>query len=153
MPTIEESPTTTTTTTTMATAKTTIATSAPNILSTVSTTSSSIITTPATTSTTPSPSTVCEASVSIVNGKAVGCKNSIIFNEDFNSDNLSYWSFDTRFSLDDSSADAEFNVYEKRPETSFVRDNMFTIKPESLKRLSGFDDTRIRIGSYNLKQG
>lgn len=94
--------------------------------------------------------TACEASVTTINGKSVGCKNSIIFNEDFNSDNLKYWSYDTRFPLDDSSADAEFNVYEKRPETSFIRDNVLVIKSELLSNFTAFDDTRIRIGNYNL---
>jgi hypothetical protein len=65
---------------------------------------------------------------------------------------LSYWSFDTRFPLDDVTADAEFTVYEKRSETSFIRDNMMVIKAESLKRVPGFDDMRIRLGSYNLKE-
>lgn len=92
----------------------------------------------------------CEASVTTVNGKSVGCKNSIIFNEDFNSDNLKYWSRDTRFPLDDSSADAEFNVYENRVETSFVRDDVLVVKSELLTKFPEFDDTRIRIGKYNL---
>lgn len=100
--------------------------------------------------TTPNAQTACEASVTTVNGKSVGCKNSIIFNEDFNSDNLKYWSYDTRFPLDDSSADAEFNVYEKRPETSFIRDNVLVIRSEILSNFTAFDDTRIRIGNYNL---
>jgi hypothetical protein len=112
----------------------------------------------AVTSTTPistvstSTSTPCEKSVTTVNGKSVGCKNSIIFNEDFNSDNLKYWSYDTRFPLDDSSADAEFNVYEKRPETSFVRDDVLTLKSELLTNFPAFDDARIRIGNYNLQE-
>ncbi|KAG5679686.1 hypothetical protein PVAND_009239 [Polypedilum vanderplanki] len=101
--------------------------------------------------TTPMPST-CEASVSTVNGKSVACRNSIIFNEDFNLDNLRYWSFDTRFPLDDATADAEFCIYEKRAETSFIRDGSMTLKAESLKKIAGFDDARIRIGSYNLKE-
>lgn len=99
---------------------------------------------------TPTPST-CEASVTTINGKPVGCKNSIIFHEDFNSDNLKYFGYDTRFPLDDSSADAEFNVYEKRPETSYVRDGTLVLKGELLTKFSMFDDTRIRIGSYNLQ--
>lgn len=105
------------------------------------------ITATSTTTTTQSP---CEASVTTVNGKSVGCKNSIIFHEDFNSDNLKYWSYDTRFPLDDSSADAEFNVYEKRPETSFIRDNVLVVKAELLTKLNAFDDTRIRLGGYKL---
>lgn len=103
--------------------------------------------------TTPSQTTTqspCEASVTTVNGKTVGCKNSIIFHEDFNSDELKYWSYDTRFPLDDSTADAEFNVYEKRPETSFIRDGMLVVKAELLTKLNGFDDTRIRLGNYKL---
>jgi hypothetical protein len=92
----------------------------------------------------------CESAVSVVNGKTVECKNSIIFNEDFNSDNLNYWSFDSRFSLDDTTADAEFTVYEKREEMSFVRDNVLVMRAESLKKMPGFDDTRIRLGSYSL---
>jgi hypothetical protein len=104
---------------------------------------------PISTTTTSAP---CEASVSAVNGKSVGCKNSIIFNEDFNSDNLKNWNYDTRFPLDDSSADAEFNVYEKRPETSFVRDNVLTLKSELLTKFPAFDDTRIRIGNYKLQE-
>lgn len=95
--------------------------------------------------------TVCEASVTTINGKSVGCKNSIIFHEDFNSDNLKYFGYDTRFPLDDSSADAEFNVYEKRPETSFVRDGVLVVKGELLTKFNMFDDTRIRIGNYNLQ--
>jgi hypothetical protein len=109
------------------------------------------ITTPASTTT---PTTSCEASVTTVNGKSVGCKSAIIFNEDFNSgeslDNLKYFSYDTRFPLDDSTADAEFTVYEKRPETSYVRDGLLTVKSELLTKFNTFDDTRIRIGSYNL---
>ncbi|CRK97738.1 CLUMA_CG011118, isoform A [Clunio marinus] len=92
----------------------------------------------------------CEASVTTVNGKSVGCKNSIIFNEDFNSDNLKHWSFDTRFS--DSAADAEFNVYEKRNETSYIRDGILVLKSELMTKLNTFDDTRIRIGNYNLQE-
>lgn len=94
----------------------------------------------------------CEKSVTTVNGKSVECKNSIIFNEDFNSDNLKYWSFDTRFPLDDSFADTEFNVYEKRPETSFIRDNVITLKSELITKLPAFDDTRVRIGNYKLQE-
>lgn len=111
---------------------------------------------PATISSTPAPSapstSACEASVTTVNGKSVGCKNSIIFNEDFNADNLKYWSYDTRFPLDDSSADAEFNVYEKRPETSAIRDGVLVLKSELLTKFNTFDDTRIRIGNYNLQE-
>lgn len=92
----------------------------------------------------------CEASVTTVNGKSVGCKGSIIFNEDFNSDNLKYWSYDTRFPLDDIAADAEFNVYEKRPETSYIQNDSLVIKAELLSKINTFDDTRIRIGNYNL---
>jgi hypothetical protein len=88
----------------------------------------------------------------MVNGKAVGCKNSIIFNEDFNSDNLKYWSFDTRFPLDDSAADAEFTVYEKRADTSYIRDNVMVLRAESLKNMPQFDDMRIRHGNYNLQE-
>ena len=105
-----------------------------------------------TTSTTTEIPINCEVSVSTVNGKSVGCKNSIIFNEDFNSDNLKYWNFDTRYPLDDMLSDAEFVVYEKRPETSFIRDSMLSLKAESLKRLLGFDDVRIRVGNYKLKE-
>ena len=100
---------------------------------------------------TPSPPQApCEASVTTVNGKSVGCKNSIIFTEDFNSDNLKYWSYDTRFPLDDSAADAEFSMYEKRPETSNIKDGVFVAKSELLSKFHAFDDTRIRIGNYNL---
>lgn len=102
-----------------------------------------------TSTTTPAP---CEKSVTTVNGKPVGCKNAIIFYEDFKTDNLKYWSYDTRFPLDDSSADAEFNVYEKRPETSFVRDDILTLKSELITKFSSFDDARIRIGNYNLQE-
>ncbi|XP_070491505.1 beta-1,3-glucan-binding protein-like isoform X2 [Chironomus tepperi] len=105
-----------------------------------------------TTSTTTEIPINCEVSVSTVNGKSVGCKNSIIFNEDFNSDNLKYWNFDTRYPLDDMLSDAEFVVYEKRPETSFIRDDMLCLKAESFKRLLGFDDVRIRVGNYNIKE-
>lgn len=92
----------------------------------------------------------CEASVTTVNGKTVGCKNSIIFNEDFNSDNLKYWSYDTRFPLDDTTSDAEFNVYEERAETSYVQNDSLIIKSELLSKFNTFDDTRIRMGNYNL---
>lgn len=123
---------------------TTTTTPIPPIVSTTITSQQQPLSTPA--------SLKCESAVSTVNGKTVGCKNSIIFNEDFNSDNLKYWSFDSRFPLDDTTADAEFTVYEKRAETSFIRDNMMVIKAESLKRTLGFDDTRIRMGNYNLKE-
>jgi hypothetical protein len=94
----------------------------------------------------------CESAVSVVNGRTVECKNSIIFTEDFNSDNLNYWSFDSRFPLDDTTADAEFTVYDNRAEMSFIRDNVLILKAESLKKMPGFDDTRIRLGSYSVKE-
>lgn len=100
--------------------------------------------------TTPEQATTCEASVTTVNGKSVGCKNSIIFNENFNSNNLKNWSYETRFPLDDFTSDAEFNVYEKRPETSYIKDDNLVIKSELLSKFNTFDDTRIRIGNYNL---
>lgn len=65
---------------------------------------------------------------------------------------MKYWNFDTRYPLDDMVSDAEFVVYEKRNETAYVRDDMLTLKAESLKRLLGFDDMRIRVGNYNLRE-
>jgi hypothetical protein len=107
---------------------------------------------PVVTASTPAP-VPCEASsVTTVNGKSAGCKSSIIFNEDFNSDNLKYWSYDTRFPLDDGMADAEFNVYERRPETSYIRDGMLTIRSELLTKLPSFDDTRVRVGKHSLQE-
>lgn len=136
-----------------ATTTTTAKTITNPILTTTSAPISITTTTKPTTSTLPPPSQLkCEVSVSTVNGKAVECKNSIIFDEDFNSDNLNYWNFDTRFALDYATTDAEFTVYEKRSETSFIRDNMMVIKAESLKRVPGFDDIRIRLGSYELEE-
>jgi hypothetical protein len=83
----------------------------------------------------------CEASsVTTVNGKSAGCQNSIILNEDFNSDNLKHCSLATRFPLDDSTADAEFNVNEKRPEASY----MLTI------RSAKFDETWQGSGNEGL---
>lgn len=106
--------------------------------------------TPNPTSTAATAPTSCEASVTTVNGKSVGCKNSIIFNEDFNSDNLKYWSYDTRFPADDTAADSEFNVFERRPETSYLKEGILTLKSELLTKFNAFDDARIRIGTYNL---
>lgn len=91
----------------------------------------------------------CENSITTVNGKMV-CKNTLIFNEDFNVDNVKLWNYDTRFSSD--YGDAEFVIYEKRPETSFIRDGKLTIKPELMTTFMGFDDTRLRRGNYKLKE-
>lgn len=91
----------------------------------------------------------CEKSISTVNGKVV-CKNTLIFNEEFNTEILKLWNYDTRFSSD--LGDAAFSVYEKRPETSYIRDGKLTIKPELMTRFMDFDDARIRRGNYKLKE-
>lgn len=91
----------------------------------------------------------CENSISTVNGKVV-CKNTLIFNEEFNAEMLKLWNYDTRFSSD--LGDAEFVVYEKRPETSYIRDGKLTIKPELMTTFMGFDDARLRRGNYKLKE-
>ncbi|CAO1390700.1 unnamed protein product [Diamesa hyperborea] len=91
----------------------------------------------------------CEKSISTVNGKVV-CKNTLIFNEEFNMEILKLWNYDTRFSSD--LGDAAFSVYEKRPETSYIRDGKLTIKPELMTRFIDFDDARLRRGNYKLKE-
>lgn len=91
----------------------------------------------------------CENSISTVNGKVV-CKNTLIFNEEFNAEILKLWNYETRFSSDLN--DAAFVVYEKRPETSYIRDGKLTIKPELMTSFMGFDDARLRRGNYKLKE-
>ena len=75
------------------------------------------------------------------------CKNTIIFSEEFSSD-LRNWDHEVRFSSDKK--DAEFVVYENRPETSVVTENKLTITPKLLTTFAGFDEARIRTGDYNL---
>lgn len=96
----------------------------------------------------PPPIPECEKSLSTANGKIV-CKNTIIFSEEFSSD-LKNWNQEERFSSDGKGRDAEFVVYESRPETTVVKENKLTITPKLLTTFAGFDEHRIRTGDYNL---
>lgn len=75
------------------------------------------------------------------------CKDTLVFSEEFD-DNLKKWNYETRFPLD--TRDAEFVVYEKRAETSYIKDKNLIMKPEILTNVLDFDDRRIRGGTYNL---
>jgi hypothetical protein len=88
----------------------------------------------------------CEQSITTVQGQTV-CKDTLIFSEEFD-DNLKKWNYETRFPLD--TRDGEFVIYEKRSETSFIKNNNLIIKPEILTNVLDFDDRRIRGGTYNL---
>lgn len=89
---------------------------------------------------------LCEPSITIVQGQNV-CKDSLIFSEEFD-DGLKKWNYETRFALD--TQDAEYNLYEKRSETSFIRDNNFIIRPQVMTNVLDFDEQRIRKGEYKL---
>lgn len=75
------------------------------------------------------------------------CKDSLIFADEFD-DGLKKWNYETRFPLD--TQDAEYNIYEKRSETSFIKENKLVIRPQLMTNVLDFDDRRIRSGEYNL---
>ncbi|KAL9700390.1 hypothetical protein quinque_003831 [Culex quinquefasciatus] len=139
---IRKNPVTTTTTTTTQKPKAVTTTKAPKE---GKTNGKSTSTTTTTTTTTLPP---CEPTVTTVNGGRSTCAGKLIFEDTFQSLDLTRWQREVRIPLDTESA--EFVSYQATPDNSYVAGGHLFIVPTLLNLDPDFSDERIRTGELIL---
>lgn len=94
----------------------------------------------------PSSSGNCEPSITTVNKSPVGCRNELIFIEQFDGDIYDKWTQDVR--LQDDSEDVEFVVYENYNNVWNMSNGNLNIYPQLLTESASYDD--VQSGSFDI---
>ncbi|XP_072155725.1 uncharacterized protein [Bemisia tabaci] len=92
--------------------------------------------------TTPSPTSNCQLSATVVNGKRA-CKNSVVFYDDFRKFDGTRWSHEVKVA---DKPDYEFTVYNSKAENTYMRNGALHIQPTI------FDDNFVESGSIHLER-
>ncbi|XP_055693362.1 beta-1,3-glucan-binding protein-like [Lutzomyia longipalpis] len=90
----------------------------------------------------------CELSRTTINGGQHICKNTLLFEDNFDALKLDVWNREVKFPKD--TEDAEFCSYQDRPENSYVRDGVLYIVPTLQTNVPGFNESAIRIGKIDF---